>query len=136
MGYHKHRFPLFNLSLVELSPSLDEATGGDVSPTPPRSLGASRCPQCPLPALFLLDCCPVWFPFLGIVLFPLFVSRGLQKLLHLELFPSHLPKDVLLGTCLCCGAKEVFFSGSLLWLWIPVHFFCLFAAGYGWVGRV
>ena len=101
----------FNTGLVELSPSLGGETGGDVSPTPPKSLGASRCLRRPPPAFFLLDCCPVWFPFLGIVFTPLLDFSGLQKLFDLELFTSAPPRVVLPGTYLCCGANTVFFLG-------------------------
>ena len=48
----------FSAGVVEVSPSLDEATGGDVPPTSPRSLGASRCPKCPPPTLPAR--CPHW----------------------------------------------------------------------------
>ena len=51
--------------------------------------------------IWLLPCCPVWFLFLGIVLFPLFVSGGLCKLLQLELFRPFHPEDLPLGTYLC-----------------------------------
>ena len=42
----------FNSALVKLSPSLDTVMRGDVSPTPQKELGASRCPA----RLFLVPC--------------------------------------------------------------------------------